>query len=385
MFVRPSTLPAASPVYPAVVGNRDGPPSRLVTVRVLAATAYHDDHVMKAVPFAEIEDEYDQLVARSAGHLGADPVCTTTHWIVPAAAAFAPRGKPRVWRGTHGIVALLEHENPKGPVLTSFDTVWGFATPFVGPDPEALIGEVIEDLLPQLDFYALSISGVDPASPFFEELQRLAPVGYTDTADRCVGDLSAGFEAWLAQRSSRFRRSLRTALRDTEDAGISVEAVSPTSAPEVNAAIERILAIERRSWKTEAKSGLIGTDLGFFTRSMSQRFARSGGLRIMFATSEDVAVEDVAGEGVAGASSGSADVGYVIGGVVDDRYRGFQHSFDRDYADLSIGKLLQYRNIEWLCSEGITAYDLGMHMDYKESYTDRIESTITLIVADTTR
>ena len=71
--------------------------------------------------------------------------------------------------------------------------------------------------------------------------------------------------------------------------------------------------------------------------------------------------------------------------VVDDRYRGFQHSFDRDYADLSIGKLLQYRNIEWLCGEGIATYDLGMHMDYKVSYTDRIESTITLIVADTTR
>lgn len=342
--------------------------------------AYHDDQVMEAVPFAEIEDAYDDLVARSAEGLGADPVCTTTRWILPAAAAFAPGGTPRVWRGRHGIVALLEHENPKGPVLTSFDTVWGFATPFVGPDPEALIGEIIEDLLPRLDFYALSISGVDPASQFFEELQRLAPVGYTDTADRCVGDLSAGFEAWLGRRSSRFRRSLRTALRDTEAAGISVEAVSPTAAPQVNDTIERILAIERRSWKTEANSGLIGTDLGFFTRSMSQRFARSGGLRVMFATVQNDAVQHEAG-----ASSGSTDVGYVIGGVVDDRYRGFQHSFDRDYADLSIGKLLQYRNIEWLCEEGIAAYDLGMHMAYKESYTDRIESTITLIVADATR
>lgn len=327
---------------------------------------------MEAVAFADIEGIYDDLVAASARAIGADPVCTTTRWILPAAAAFAPTSTPRVWRGDHGIVALLEHENPRGPVLTSFDTVWGFATPFVGPDPAALISEIIDDLLPQLDFYALSVSGVDPASPLFEELQRLAPVGYTDTADRCVGDLSDGFESWLARRSSRFRRSLRTALRDAEAAGVAVETVRPVAAPDINAAIERVLALERRSWKTTANSGLIGTDLGFFTRSMSQRFGRAGDLRILFATLDDPA-------------TGPRDIGYVIGGVVGDRYRGFQHSFDQDHADLSIGKLLQYRNIEQLAADGITAYDLGMHMAYKESYMDRIESTITLICADHNR
>ena len=332
---------------------------------------------MEAVPFAEVEDAYDRLVAASAPALGADSVCSTTRWILPAAAAFAPGGQPRVWQVEHGIVALLEHENPKGPVLTSFDTVWGFATPFVGPDPELLISEILEALLPQLDFYALSISGVDPASPMFEELQRLAPVGYTDTADRCVGDLGDGFDAWFERRSSRFRKSLRSALRTCETAGVSVEAVQPTVPADVNAAIERILAIERRSWKTDVNSGLIGTDLGFFTRSMSQRFARAGDLRVMFATLDD---PNTGARGI-----GNTDIGYVIGGVVGDRYRGFQHSFDRDYADLSIGKLLQYRNIESLAAEGIVAYDLGMHMAYKESYTDRIESTITLIVADRNR
>ena len=337
-----------------------------------AVAGWDDGLVMDAVRFADIEDEYDLLVAASAPLLGADSVCTTTRWILPAAAAFAPNGTPRVWRGDHGIVALLEHENPKGPVLTSFDTVWGFATPFVSPDPEAFIGEIISELLPQLDFYALSISGVDPANDYFEELQRLAPVGYTDTADRCVGDLSDGFDVWLKRRSPRFRKSLRTALRDTELAGVTVEAVTPTSAPEVNSTIERILAIERRSWKTDVNSGLIGTDLGFFTRSMSQRFARAGDLRVMFAQLDDP-------------ETGATDIGYVIGGMVGDRYRGFQHSFDRNYADLSIGKLLQYRNIESLAAEGIASYDLGMHMAYKESYTDRIESTITLIVADRNR
>lgn len=319
---------------------------------------------MDAVPFPEIETEYDELVASSAAKIGADPVCSTSRWIVPAAAAFASEADPRVFRGDNGMAVLLEHVNPNGPVLTSFDCVWGFATPFVGPDPVKLIDEVVADLLPRLDYYAMSIAGIDPTSPLFEELQRLAPVGYTDTADRCVGDLSDGFEAWMGRRSSRFRRSLRAAANRGEATGISVEHLSPTGTAEATAALERVLAIEKLSWKTEADSGLIDTDLGFFTRSMCQRFARTGDLRVSFARLDGV------------------DVGYVIGGIVGDRYRGFQHSFDQRLAELSIGKLLQFHHISTLAAEGVAAYDLGMHMAYKESYADRIESTISLIFAD---
>jgi len=322
---------------------------------------------MQARSFPDAEADFDDLVDTAAAALGADPVCSTTNWIVPAASAFAPKSTPRVFRGTHGMVALLEHENPNGPVFTSFDSTWGFATPLIGPDPALLIDEVMADLLPTLDHYAISVSGVAPDGALFDELQRMGPVGYTETADRCVGDLTDGFDAWMGRRSSRFRRSLRAAARRGEAAGVEIEAVQPASGPELNRALERLLAVEATSWKTEARSGLVETDLGFFTRSMSQRFARTGSLRMLFARLDD------------------RDIGYVIGGRHGDRYRGFQHSFDDAFADLSIGKLLQFHNIARLADEGVVAYDMGMHMAYKDSYADRTESTITMIFANQDR
>jgi len=189
------------------------------------------------------------------------------------------------------------------------------------------------------------------------------PVGQSMPAERCVADLDDGFDAWLARRSSRFRRSLRTAVSRGIDAGVEVDLVRPAEGPEALAAIARVLAVEKRSWKTEVRSGLIDTDLGVFTRSMANRFAKTSDLRVSFARLDD------------------QDIGYVIGGIVGRRYRGFQHSFDEAHTDLSIGKLLQHDTIAGLAAEGVATYDMGMHMPYKESYTDRLEVTQNLIFA----
>ncbi|MEM7094712.1 MAG: GNAT family N-acetyltransferase [Actinomycetota bacterium] len=309
-----------------------------------------------------VANDLDRRVAEAATY-GVDQVCSTTRWIEPAAAAFTPQALPRVFEGDCGFAAFLEHENPRGAVFTSFDCIWGFACPLLGPDPAALVEEVGRKLIPQLDFYALSISGVEPEGPLFDALTRLNLVGHTGAVDRCVADLADGFEAWLARRSSRFRRSLRTAVRTAESAGVELETEAPSTVAETDATLNRILAIEATSWKTDAESGLIDTDLGRFTADMAHRFAVAGDLRVQFATLN------------------GHDIGYVIGGRVGTRYRGFQHSFDHRYSDLSIGKFLQFRNIEALAHEGIDTYDLGMFMDYKQSYSDRLESTITLIIA----
>nr|XP_061840624.1 ATP-dependent RNA helicase HrpA-like [Nerophis lumbriciformis] len=238
-----------------------------------------------------------------------------------------------------GHVALIEHTTPNGPVLSSFDAVWGFATPFVGMDATALVLDVA-DLLTDLDFYALTVSGLDPAGPLFDEVQQLGPAGFTDTADRCVADLGDGFGTWIDRRSPRFRRSLRAAANRAETTGITIDQHSP-ELREVDAIFARILAIEKTSWKTDAGSGLVDTDLGVFTRAMAERFASSGALRVQFARLDD------------------DDIGYVIGARVGNRYRGFQHSFNQNFPELSIGKLLQFHTIANLASEGVTAYEHG--------------------------
>lgn len=315
---------------------------------------------MEACTFSDIETSFDKTVAHVATAQGIDPVCSTSHWIVPVAAAFSRQAPHRVFRSRAGYVALIEHETPNGPVLSSFDAVWGFATPFIGVDPTALVLDVA-DLLPSLDFYALTVSGLDPVGPLFDEVQQLGPAGFTDTADRCIADLTEGFGPWIDRRSTRFRRSLRAAANRCDSAGITIENMRPTSAG-VGPVFERLLAVEKTSWKTDVDSGLVDTDLGAFTLAMAQSFADIGALRVQFARLD------------------GDDIGYVIGARLDDRYRGFQHSFNQNYPELSIGKLLQFHTIAALASEGVTTYDMGMHMAYKESYADRIESTVTAII-----
>lgn len=317
---------------------------------------------MDSCSFTDIEASFDEAVASIAARQGIDPICSTSNWIVPVAHAFAPDAIPRVFSGNAGHVALIEHATPNGPVVTSFDAVWGFATPFIGSDPTALVID-IASLLRRLDFYALTVSGLDPAGPLFDEVQQLGPAGFTDTADRCVADLHDGFDAWLARRSTRFRRSLRAAVNRGDAFGISLEHLKPTTAAEVDVAFERLLNVERTSWKTDASSGLVDTRLGEFTRAMAHRFARAGALRMQFAHLD------------------GNDIGYVIGARIGHRYRGFQHSFNKDLPELSIGKLLQFHTIAAAEGEGVTVYDMGMHMAYKESYADRIESTVTAIIA----
>ena len=318
---------------------------------------------MDPCTFPDAEARFDALVAAHASELGIDPVCSTTRWIAPLASAFAPAASPRLFSSDAGMVTLLEHENPNGPVLTAFDCVWGFSAPMVGPDPAALIEEFWGSVLPGLAPYALSVAGVPPTGPLHSALVDREPVGQSMPAERCVADLDDGFDAWLARRSSRFRRSLRTAVSRGIDAGVEVDLVRPAEGPEALAAIARVLAVEKRSWKTEVRSGLIDTDLGVFTRSMANRFAKTSDLRVSFARLDD------------------QDIGYVIGGIVGRRYRGFQHSFDEAHTDLSIGKLLQHDTIAGLAAEGVATYDMGMHMPYKESYTDRLEVTQNLIFA----
>lgn len=309
--------------------------------------------------FNEIEGDFDALISEVAADQRIDPVCSTSKWILPAAAAFAASAEPRVFAGNAGYLALLEHDAPNGPVLTGFDSIWGFATPLIGRDP-ALAVQAFGEIMASLDFYAVSLSGIDATGPLFAPLQALGPVGFNETADRMVADLSGGFDDWLDRRSPRFRRSLRAAAHRASREGLQIETVAPSDSA---LALQRVLAIEAQSWKAEAGSGLIGTDLGWFTQTMSRRFAASERLHTHIAVLH------------------GRDVGYVIGGSVGTRYRGFQQSFVNDLRHLSIGKVLQMHNIEACAAAGIETYDMGMRMAYKESYSDRAESTISLIYA----
>ena len=85
---------------------------------------------------------------------------------------------------------------------------------------------------------------------------------------------------------------------------------------------------------------------------MLKRIAPAGFLRLIFA--------DIDGE----------DIGYIYGTCINKRFRGLQFSFDNKYADLSLGNIMQYQMIEWLCEDNFMEYDLGRLVPYKKKWAE---------------
>jgi CelD/BcsL family acetyltransferase involved in cellulose biosynthesis len=98
-----------------------------------------------------------------------------------------------------------------------------------------------------------------------------------------------------------------------------------------------------------------------FYRQMLRRLAARGAARVMFARRD------------------GQDLGYILGGVLGEGYRGLQFGFAEEVAPLSLGNLLQVRQIEALCREGVRAYDLGAEVAYKRRWGDRVRETVTIV------
>jgi CelD/BcsL family acetyltransferase involved in cellulose biosynthesis len=69
------------------------------------------------------------------------------------------------------------------------------------------------------------------------------------------------------------------------------------------------------------------------------------------------------------------DIGFIFGGKAGSVYRGQQFSYDDNWRDASIGNVLQFSQLEWLCEEGASRYDMGplcgSGMEYKQHWTEK--------------
>ncbi|HAS13065.1 MAG TPA: hypothetical protein DCS55_21535, partial [Acidimicrobiaceae bacterium] len=88
------------------------------------------------------------------------------------------------------------------------------------------------------------------------------------------------------------RQRLRQVRRRAEDAGVAVVDCSALAPDE---AMDRVLAVEARSWKGEEGTGLASASLAEFYRRMAWRLAAGEALRLLFAR------------------QGERDIGYVLG------------------------------------------------------------------------
>lgn len=295
-----------------------------------------------------------------------DHFCSSSDWILPAHAAWGHGLRGYIRKGHFGWLALLQLTNREGTrVLLSFDTMWGFSCPLAGPDPLALADEFAALARErEADWNVMLLSGLRPDSRLFADLaNRLDPyyeLRQGQELRRWVARLDGGLDGFLGRRSRKFRQNARRARRRCEAAGVTIEW---DGRPDVRAAFERVLDVEKRSWKGPLGTGLMAADLCEFYRGLSDRLKARGDLRVLFARRDGV------------------DIGYILGGVRGGAYRGFQFSFDRAVADLSLGTWMQLEQIERLCDEGMASYDLGIDMEYKPRWADEPFDTVTLAVS----
>lgn len=297
-----------------------------------------------------------------------DPWCSGPDWVLSVNDGFAPDAEPLVLKGEAepaGFALLARYQLEDGRAMVAgLEPLWGFASPLIGADIATLGDELCAYLADRSGWEVLALPGLPkptgPDSFTTEVVRALAPLGEVKAGEgitRQVADLSAGYDAWFERRSSRFRKNLRQAERRAADVGLLIE--DRSGDPQI---FERLLAIERASWKGQEDGGITSPEMTVTYRAMVSRLATNDRLRAR------IAVLD------------GRDVGYILGGVRGARYRGLQLSYTADVAPLSVGHLLQAAEVASLCSSGVSTYDLGMDLEYKRRWADETVTSLTLVI-----
>lgn len=301
---------------------------------------------------------------------GIDPWCSGLDWVVPVHRAFAPESDPLLLtsreRPGHEQFALLSRyraDTGEG-LIAGLEPLWGFACPLLGSDHATNAGSLAAHLVDDTDWQTLALPGLPADRSLILSIARplasLGDVGLQEGITRRIADLSQGPDAWLERRQPKFRRNLRNAQRRARTGGVDFDIADRS--PDV---YERIVAIEQRSWKGAQGDGITAPEMQAFYRSMTQRLRADDSLRCVIATRD------------------GSDIGYILGGSRQGRYRGLQLSYTQDAAALSLGHLLQLHEIRRMSADGVTIYDMGMDMEYKARMADTTMTSAMLVVRRT--
>lgn len=296
-----------------------------------------------------------------------DPLCCCTQWQFSFHEAFSPARQLLLRSDGDSLVGLAGYVHAEvGPVLEPIESHWRFGCPLLGSDAVALLTETLEEELFARMRPLLMLSGITYRSDLWNAVittfGRKYGIHMTPPAIFRSARLEGGLDGYLSRRSANHRHKLRQAIKRAHDAGITFERHCPTTAAEVDVAYERVLAVEATSWKGIGECGMAQPPSRDFYRLMLRRLAASGAGRIIFAQLQH------------------RDIGFVFGGVVAAHYRGQQFSYAHDQRHRSIGNLLQFEQIRWLCEEGVEWYDMGPLMDYKVHWAEVESRTETLVL-----
>jgi CelD/BcsL family acetyltransferase involved in cellulose biosynthesis len=250
--------------------------------------------------------------------------------------------------------------HPGAIVLEPLEAMWALGCPLVGADARALGAELVEEASGERA--VILVSGLERSSRRFEAIARALQPGYSlrlgPPARRYVASLDGGLDGFLSRRSANLRRGLKRALKLAGERGLAFERAEVR---DPDAAFERLLAVERASWKGADGVGIEGSNMAEFYRAMVPRLHRRGALELMFAR------------------DGGRDVAYILGGRFGATYRGLQFSFAEGYEEYALGNLCQYHQVAQLCERGVLRYDLGAEVEYKRRWGEIVHDTVSLL------
>jgi len=323
--------------------------------------------LVEPIDLAAVADDFDLEVAHTPA---IDRFCSSSAWILAASAALMPPRASFAFKGAHGYFAAMRGVHPAGfPYIEPVELAWGLASPLIGRDAEGLVAEVVPLLAGRRDWQLAILAGLTVAGPQRRALNATLPARWErrrgQPTVRHVASLEGGIDGFLARRSRELRKTIRKTLRAADSAGLTFESVRAT-AGDATALYDRIQAIEADSWKSREGVGIHAGPMRAFYASMLPRLCQVGQQRTIFAGIPE--------------GNGMRDVGYILGAVMGDEYRGLQFSYNDDYAQLGIGGLLQYQQVVELCAEGVARYDLGTEMDYKRRWAEDIMETEMLVL-----
>jgi hypothetical protein len=297
----------------------------------------------------------------------ADPFCCLTSWQLSFHEAFSPRRRLLIKESSDSAIAFAEKVfSSRSVFLTPIECMWFFGNPLLGSHPVDLLAETLSDIeqLYHPIFPTIMISGLVPNGSLIQKLRKRLGYKFKFSLHglelQCAASLSGGVDGFLSRRSGNHRRKLKKQIKRAAENGVYFERHSPSSNSEVEEIYSRMISIELASWKGSGKCGMAEPRPKKFYNIMMKRLALSKNARIILARHE------------------GKDIGYIFGGMAGKVYRGQQFSFDDQWRSASIGNILQFEQIKWLCEEASTRYDMGPlnghKMEYKRHWTERKHS-----------
>ncbi len=313
---------------------------------------------------------WDALAANGAT-IGIDAWCSRPGWGLAVHDSFASEDDEMVFLADDaGIGVFGRMTGADGtPALVPLDRVWGFGSPIVCEvdDTESVTAHIADRLIADPSWKVCALSGMAEGEALdravISAFGRHVSLYAGETRTRCRASLEGGIDGYLARRTREHRRNIRQGQRRSANRGITF-AVDDGNDPAMTTS--RLHAVELRSWKGLEGSGIESPEMAALYARLVHDLGSTGALRCVFAEADDD-------------SGNPCDVGFILGGVLGDTYRGLQISYVEEYRDLGIGNLLQWHEVQRMCAEQLRTYDLGMDIEYKRRWAEQLFETRTVL------